>query len=539
MSEAPLVEVTDLSVRLPAGADRDHALTGVNLHVRSNELVCVVGESGSGKSMLANAIMRLLPPAVTMSGTVALEGRDIARASEVEMQAIRGARIGMVFQEPMAALNPIRTIGRQIAEMFRLHTDLSGTARREATLAALAQVQLRDPQRVSRSYPHQLSGGERQRAMIAMALALRPRLLIADEPTTALDVTTQAQILRLIRDLQAQNQMGVLFITHDFGVVAEIAHRVVVMQGGKLVEEGPVSDIINAPQHPYTRALIAAVPKLQPQRREPAAAGSGETILSVAHLTKVYRSAGGWITRSRPTPGLDDVSLSLARGMSVGIVGESGSGKSTLARCVVRLMRPDAGAMRLHDLEYAQLSAGALRRQLRPIQMVFQDTSGSLNPRKKVGDLVGQGLMVRGTARDAAWRRAAQLLEMVRLDPKGVDRYPREFSGGQRQRIALARALAVEPEILVADEPVSALDVSVQAQVLALLSDLRAKLGLSLLFITHDLRVAANICERVAVMRHGKIVELGDTAQVFAQPSHPYTRALLDSIPGRDWNAAH
>jgi len=537
MSEAPLINISDVSVRLPPGADREYAIQGVNLTVAPNEIVCVVGESGSGKSMLANAIIRLLPPAVTMSGVVQFGGRDIARMPEAALRAIRGAEIGMVCQEPMAALNPIQTVGRQIAEVFRLHTGLSAAARREATLVALAQVHLHDPKRASRSYPHQLSGGERQRAMIAMALALKPCLLIADEPTTALDVTTQAQILELIRELQAQNQMGVLFITHDFGVVAEIADRVAVMQNGSLVEDGPVAEVINAPKHPYTASLLAAVPKLRPPPRE-AVVPSGDIILRVEHLTKTYRSTPVLIMRSMPTLGIVDVSISLAKGASLGIVGESGSGKSTLARCIVRLMQPDAGSMRLHGLEYADLSGSAMRRQIQRIQMVFQDTSGSLNPRKKVGDLIGQGLMVRGTKRRDAWRRAEELLDMVRLDPKAVGRYPHEFSGGQRQRIALARALAVEPEILVADEPVSALDVSVQAQVLALLADLRAKLGLSLLFITHDLRVAANVCEFVAVMRHGKIVEFGETAQVFAHPTHPYTQALLDSIPGRDRNAA-
>jgi peptide/nickel transport system ATP-binding protein len=536
MSETPpLLDVANLSVRLPPGADREFAIKDVTLRVAPNEIVCVVGESGSGKSMLANAVIRLLPPTVTMSGAVDFAGRDIARVPEAAMRTIRGAEIGMVFQEPMAALNPIQTIGRQIGEVFRLHTARSARERRDATLAALTQVRLHDPVRASRSYPHQLSGGERQRAMIAMALALDPRLLIADEPTTALDVTTQAQILALVRELQARNQMGVLFITHDFGVVAEIADRVVVMQSGHVAEEGPVASVINAPRHPYTQSLIAAVPKLRPTAREPTPR-STDIILSVAHLAKSYRSGAG-ILRGKPTPALDDVSLALTKGASLGVVGESGSGKSTLARCIVRLMQPDAGSMRLHDLEYAKLNGRAMRRQIQGIQMVFQDATGSLNPRKKVGDLVGQGLMVHGTSRRDAWRRAEELLAMVRLDPNSANRYPHEFSGGQRQRIALARALALEPEILVADEPVSALDVSVQAQVLALLADLRAKLGLSLVFITHDLRVAANVCELVAVMRHGKVVEYGETAQVFANPSHPYTQALVDSIPGRDWNA--
>jgi peptide/nickel transport system ATP-binding protein len=540
MSETPpLLDVANLSVRLPPGADREFAIADVSLRIRPNEIVCVVGESGSGKSMLANAVIRLLPPTVTMSGAVAFGGRDIARLPEAAMRAIRGAEIGMVFQEPMAALNPIQTVGRQIGEVFRLHTGLSAAERRNATLAALTQVHLRDPLRASRSYPHQLSGGERQRAMIAMALALKPRLLIADEPTTALDVTTQARILKLIRELQAQSQMGVLFITHDFGVVAEIADRVAVMQNGHLVEEGPVADVINAPKHAYTRSLIAAVPKLRPLPREPIPT-SGDIILRVAHLTKAYRPAAGFFARSKPTLALDDVSISVAKGASLGIVGESGSGKSTLARCIVRLMQPDAGSLRLRGLEYANLNGRAMRRQIQCIQMVFQDTSGSLNPRKKVGDLVGQGLMVRGTPRRDAWRRAEELLAMVRLDPKAASRYPHEFSGGQRQRIALARALAIEPEILVADEPVSALDVSVQAQVLALLADLRAKLGLSLIFITHDLRVAANVCELVAVMKSGKVVEFGETAQGLREPVAPLHAGppRFDPGPGLERRAA-
>ena len=536
MNEAsPLLNVANVSVRLPPHADREFAIEDMSLCVEPNKIVCVVGESGSGKSMFANAVIRLLPPAVTMSGAVEFGGQDIARLPETAMRAIRGAEIGMVFQEPMTALNPIQTIGRQIDEVFRLHTGLSARERRDGVLAALSQVRLRDPLRASRSYPHQLSGGERQRAMIAMALALKPRLLIADEPTTALDVTTQAQILRLIRDLQVQNQMGVLFITHDFGVVAEIADRVGVMQSGRLVEEGAVADVINAPKHRYTQSLIAAVPKLQPPSRQ--APARRDIILRVEHLTKSYRSVAGFL-RGRQTLGLDDVSISLMKGASLGVVGESGSGKSTLARCIVRLMLPDAGSMWLHDLEYANLGGRSMRRQIQRIQMVFQDTSGSLNPRRKVGDLVGQGLMVRGAPRREAWRRAEELLAMVRLDPKAASRYPHEFSGGQRQRIALARSLAVEPEILVADEPVSALDVSVQAQVLALLANLRAKLGLSLIFITHDLRVAANVCDMIAVMKSGKVVEFGETARVFAKPSDPYTQALLDSIPGRDWSAS-
>jgi peptide/nickel transport system ATP-binding protein len=527
---APLLQLRGVSARLPPGADRDFAVSDVDLEVAANEIVCVVGESGSGKSMLAGAIVRLPPSGVQLAGSVRFDGRELDQLPEREMRQLRGAEIGMVFQEPMTALNPLHTIGRQIAEVFRLHGKLSRTARRQATLEALRRAHLPDPVRVSRAHPHQLSGGERQRAMIAMALALGPKLLIADEPTTALDVTTQAQILALIRELQERNGMGILFITHDFGVVADIADRVVVMQAGVIVEQGPVADVIRTPRHPYTQALIAAVPSLRPVVPPPR---EQATLLSVRGLSKAYRTRGGLLSLSRPAPVLRDVSLALAKGGSLGIVGESGSGKSTLARCIVRLLEPDSGSICLDGVDFGALRGEALRRERHRIQMVFQDTSGSLNPRRKVGDLVGQGLMVRGMAREEAWRRARDLLGLVRLDPAAADRYPHEFSGGQRQRIGLARALAVQPGVLVADEPVSALDVSVQAQVLALLADLRVRLGLSLLFITHDLRVASNVCDHVAVMRNGEIVEFGETARVFTAPVHAYTRSLLASVPGR------
>jgi peptide/nickel transport system ATP-binding protein len=521
-----------LSVRLPPGADRPHALQDVTLSLNANEIVCVVGESGSGKSMMANAVMRLLPQGVEIDGgQVLFEGRDLAQISEAEMRKVRGAGIAMIFQEPMAALNPLRTVGDQIGEMFRIHTELSKSEVAERILDLLEEVRIPDPRQAMGAYPHELSGGQRQRAMIAMAMALDPGVLIADEPTTALDVTTQAQILALIRDLQARKGTAVLFITHDFGVVAEIANRVAVMQHGLVVEEGAAGDVLHRPQHPYTRQLIAAVPSL---KAPPPRKLSDEPILTIEHVSKTYKS-GGFLGRgARITHAVKDVTLTLPKGGTLGIVGESGSGKSTLARCIVRLIEPDAGAIRLKGKDLACLTREEMRAETRHIQMVFQDPFASLNPRRKAGELVAQGLIVHGTPRAEALMRVKDLFALVGLDPASTDRYPHEFSGGQRQRIGLARALALEPDVLIADEPVSALDVSVQAQVLKLLAALRERLGLSMVFITHDLRVALQVCDIVGVMKDGEIVEAGPVAQVFTQPQHPYTQALLASVPGRE-----
>ena len=527
-----ILSLDRLSVRLPTGADRTHALSNVSLDIASNEILCVVGESGSGKSMMANAVMRLLPNEVTIDdGCVMFEGRDLCAASEAEMRDVRGDGIAMIFQEPMTALNPLRTIGDQIAEMFSIHTNLSKAEINTRLLSLLADVRIPDPKLAAKAYPHELSGGQRQRAMIAMAMALDPRVLIADEPTTALDVTTQAQILALIRDLQARKGTAVLFITHDFGVVAEIANRVAVMQHGLVVEEGAAADVLHRPQHPYTRQLIAAVPSLTPP---PPRTLSSEPILTIEHVSKTYKS-GGFLGRgARITHAVKDVTLALPKGATLGIVGESGSGKSTLARCIVRLIEPDAGAIRLKGKDLACLSREEMRAETRHIQMVFQDPFASLNPRRKAGELVAQGLIVHGTPRTEALKRVKDLFALVGLDPASTDRYPHEFSGGQRQRIGLARALALEPDVLIADEPVSALDVSVQAQVLKLLAALRERLGLSMVFITHDLRVALQVCDLVGVMKDGEIVEAGPVAQVFTQPQHPYTQALIAAVPVPD-----
>jgi peptide/nickel transport system ATP-binding protein len=535
MSESQkfILTLDRLSVRLPAGADRPHALSGVSLSIAANEILCVVGESGSGKSIMANAIMRLLPNEVAIDGgRVMFERRDLASATTAEMRKVRGAGIAMIFQEPMTALNPLRTIGDQIGEMFAIHTDLTSAAIHAKVLALLEDVRIPDPKTAARAYPHELSGGQRQRAMIAMALALDPRVLIADEPTTALDVTTQAQILALIRDLQKRKRTAVLFITHDFGVVAEIADRVAVMQHGLVVEQGDALSVLNNPQHAYTRQLIAAVPPLTaPPPREV----SSDIILTIDNVSKTYRT-GGFLGRgARVTAAVKAVSLKLPRGATLGIVGESGSGKSTLARCIVRLIDPDQGSIVLEGKDWAKLTRENVRRETRHIQMVFQDPFASLNPRRKAGELVAQGPIVHGTPRAKAIADAKELFALVGLDPSASDRFPHEFSGGQRQRIGLARALALRPDVLVADEPVSALDVSVQAQVLKVLAELRQRLGLSIVFITHDLRVAAQICDLVAVMKDGEVVEQGLAGDVFGRPQHPYTQALLDSIPGGDF----
>ena len=528
-----ILSIERLTVALPPAADRPHALEEVSLRLNANEILCVVGESGSGKSMTASAVLGLLPEGVEpVAGRVLLEGEDLLEFSDEEMRRIRGARIGMIFQEPMTALNPLRTIGDQVGEMFRTHTDLGSAEIDARVLALFEDVHLPDPRAAMRAYPHELSGGQRQRAMIAMALALEPRVLIADEPTTALDVTTQAQILKLIRDLQSRKGTAVLFITHDFGVVAEIADRVAVMQHGRLVEEGRAERVLNDPQHDYTKALIAAVPPLVPP--PPQEVGT-EPILRIEHVSKTYRSGRLFARNRRVTHAVRNANLVLPRGGTLGIVGESGSGKSTLARCLVRLLDPDTGAIRLGETDLASLSRREMRRETRRIQMVFQDPFASLNPRRRAGELVAQGPMVHGVPRAEALSRARELFALVGLDPDATERFPHEFSGGQRQRIGLARALALQPEVLVADEPVSALDVSVQAQVLRLLAELRRRLGLSMVFITHDLRVAAQICDRIAVMKDGEVVEEGPTNEVFTAPRHPYTQSLLASVPGRNW----
>ncbi|MEM9145736.1 MAG: ABC transporter ATP-binding protein [Pseudomonadota bacterium] len=528
-----LVDIRNLYVSLPDGADRAHAVEDLSMSVNPGEIVCVVGESGSGKSLTARALMGLLPePRVRASaGEIHFEGRDLLALDREERRLLRGEQLAMIFQEPMTALNPLQTVGKQIEEVLLVHTRMSRRERRERVRKLLEEVHLPDPPRIAASFPHELSGGQRQRAMIAMALILDPKVLVADEPTTALDVTTQAQILKLIRELQERHNTGVLFITHDFGVVADIAHKIVVMQHGRMVEAGPADQILNRPREPYTRALIGAIPDLHPR-----STGRPETreVLKVAELEKTY-TRKNFLGPANTVHAAKQVAFSLNRGETLGIVGESGSGKSTVARCLVRLMQPDSGAIELDGIDIAGLSRTALRPHRRRVQMVFQDPYASLNPRRRVGDIIAEGPITQGARRVEADARARELLGLVGLDPSAAERFPHEFSGGQRQRIGIARALAMDPEVLVADEPVSALDVSVQAQVLMLLSDIRDRLGLSIVFITHDLRVAAQVCDTVAVMSKGEVVEMGPVAEIFTAPKHSYTKELFSSIPGRDW----
>jgi peptide/nickel transport system ATP-binding protein len=540
MTDTAVLKIEGLSVALPPWADRALAVDNVSLEVMRNEILCVVGESGSGKSVMAKAVMRLLPaPHVRVTGgRVWYEGKDLLALPAADMRAVRGGRIAMIFQEPMAALNPLMTVGRQTDEIIEVHTKLTPAQRRKRVVEVFGDVRLPEPERILSSYPHELSGGQRQRVMIAMALALEPGLIIADEPTTALDVTTQAQILRLLKELQERHGTAIMFITHDFGVVAEIADRVAVMRHGVLVEQGPARIILTGPQDSYTQALIAAVPSLVPRQvagRQKAPAAR-EELLKVEGLEKTFAGRGGAFSfRAERVRAVAGVSLEVWKGSSLALVGESGSGKSTLARCIVGLERADKGAILLHGDNIAGLSRARLRPYRKALQMVFQDPFASLNPRWRVGDIIAQGPIVQGVPRKTALGEAQELLRLVGLDPRATDRYPHEFSGGQRQRIGIARALAVRPKLIVADEPVSALDVSVQKQVLELLDDLRRTFDLSLLFITHDLRVAAHVCEEIVVMKDGRIVERGQTADIFAKPQHEYTQALLASVPGRDW----
>ena len=528
-----ILEVRNLTIALPSDGDRSTAVRDVSFTVGHGEIVCLVGESGSGKSVIAQGVMGLLPKTLPVTaGQILLQGEDITHAPLSRLRELRATRMSMIFQEPMTALNPVMTCGDQIDEVLAQHSRLSPMERREKVLAIVREVLLPDPERMVASYPHQLSGGQRQRIMIAMALVLDPVLLIADEPTTALDVTTQAQILKLVLDLQHRHGAGVLFITHDFGVVAEVAHRVAVLRLGDLVEVGPKHDVLQRPQHAYTKMLIGAVPTLHLKQRPLAA--DAPVVLKVSGLEKTYVDKR-WIGPDRSVHAAQDVSFEIRRGQTLGIVGESGSGKSTVARCIVRLVDPSAGAVLLGNEDIAMMPPAQLRPLRRRVQIVFQDPYRSLNPRRTVAQAMVEGPMNYGLGRADALQRARSLLALVRMDASAMERYPHQFSGGQRQRICIARALMMEPELLVADEAVSALDVSVQAQVLELFEEIRSRLNLAMLFITHDLRVASQVCDQLAVMSQGRVVEYGPAHQVFGAPQHEYTRALFAAAPGRDF----
>jgi peptide/nickel transport system ATP-binding protein len=533
-----VLDINDLIVSLGKDAKAPRIIDGVSLNVAEGETLCVVGESGSGKSVTALTVMGLLQKGslVPTGGSVKLVGEELLSASEYRLRQLRATRMAMIFQEPMTALNPVMPVGRQIDEVLRAHTKLDARARRKRILEMMEQARLSEIARIFASYPHRLSGGQRQRIMIAMALVLEPRLLIADEPTTALDVTTQKQILTLIRDLKRDHGTAVLFITHDMGVVAEIADRVAVMRGGRLVETGRLDTILRKPQMEYTCNLLAAVPSLVP--RPPRPETPDMVVLEANELGKIYRERS-FLGKTRQVTAAENVTLTLRKGRTLGLVGESGSGKSTVARCILRLIDPTSGGVRLAGREISELSRRLLQPHRKRIQIVFQDPYRSLNPRITVGETIAEGPINYGMPRPQALKKARELLALVDLPVDAIWRYPHQFSGGQRQRIAIARALALDPDVLVADEAVSALDVSVQAQVLQLLDAIQKRLGIALLFITHDLRVAAQICDDVAVMQHGRVVEQGPAAEVLTNPKQAYTRALLDAAPGRGWDFAN
>ncbi len=527
----PILDVRSLTVSLPAGGERAHAVSGISLTVGAGETLCIVGESGSGKSITAQAVMGLLPPGLAVEqGAIDFEGAPLPSDDPDAMRRLRGARMAMIFQEPRATLDPVQRVGRQIDEILEVHGIRDRADRRARVLDLLAAVKLPEPERLYRAYPHQLSGGQCQRIVIAMALALEPALLIADEPSTALDVTTQAEILALIDELKTTRNTAVLFITHDFGVVADIADRIAVMRNGEIVETGPRDQVLSRPSHPYTRSLIAAVPSETPGDSD---GDRTDTVLEADGVSLTYRVRSG-LFQVRQVAAVRDVALTLRRGHTLGVVGESGSGKSTLARCLLRLEEMDAGRVVLHGEDIAAATGAGLKAVRKRMQVVLQDPYTALDPRQRILEAVAEGPVIHGASRADAKEKARALLSLVGLPPQVHDRYPHEFSGGQRQRVCIARALVVDPEVLIADEPVSALDVSIQAQILALFEELQERLGFALLFITHDLRVAASICDDIMVMRDGRVVEQRPAAELFADPRDTYTRALLAASPGRD-----
>ncbi|HEV7336526.1 MAG TPA: ABC transporter ATP-binding protein [Bosea sp. (in: a-proteobacteria)] len=524
---APLLSVQDLSVAFRQGGQETLAVDKVSFQIARGETLALVGESGSGKSVSALSILKLLnyPAAHHPSGKVLFSGQDLIAADEDAMRKVRGNDITMVFQEPMTSLNPLHTIARQIGEILELHKGMRGEKARARTLELLSLVGIRDAESRLDAYPHQLSGGQRQRVMIAMALANEPDLLIADEPTTALDVTVQAQILTLLKELQTRLGMAVLFITHDLGIVRRIADRVCVMLKGKIVEQGPVSEIFERPQHEYTRRLLAAEPKGRP---EPVAEGAA-TLLEAGPIKVWFPIKSGLLRRTTGhVKAVDGISVTVREGETLGVVGESGSGKTTLGLAILRLISSEGPILFLGD-RIDGLKAAAVRPKRKDLQVVFQDPYGSLSPRMSVAEIVAEGLTVQ--QKDLSYQRqreiVAQALADVGLDPAAMDRYPHEFSGGQRQRIAIARAMALDPKFVVLDEPTSALDMSVQAQIVELLRELQTRRKLGYLFISHDLKVVRALSHRVLVMQNGKVVEEGPAEEVFARPRETYTKALL------------
>lgn len=536
-TEKAVLEIENLWVKIANKDATSYAISDISFSIHPGETVCLVGESGSGKSVTSLATMGLLPKSelYCSQGKILLDGEDVLNATPSRIRALRASKMAMIFQEPMTALNPVERVGPQVEEVLKAHGIGTPSQRKRQVLAMFESVHLPDPKKMYSAYPHQLSGGQRQRIVISMALILKPRLLIADEPTTALDVTTQKQILALIRELQEQQNTAVLFITHDFGVVAEFSDRIVVMNRGKMVETGTRDAILSNPTKDYTRMLVSSVPSLIPS---PARAIAADPILHVVDLNKTYEEKQ-FLAPNRRVVAADHVSFTLNKGEIVGIVGESGSGKSSVARCIMRLIEPSSGLIQLGDSDLAKAKGKILRDLRQRLQIVFQDPYRSLNPRLRIRDALVEGMENFGISKAECEKRIATLLDWVGMDHTALERYPHQFSGGQRQRLCIARALALEPDVLVADEAVSALDVSVQSQVLKLLDEMRQRMGIAVLFITHDLRVAAQICDQILVMQRGVVVEAGRAADILVNPQHPYTQSLIEAAPGRHWDFQH
>ena len=553
MADDIILSVEHLSLDFRLRTNILHAVRDVSFTLSRGQTLCLVGESGSGKSVTARTLLRILDKNATITeGRILLRGDggaiDIVPLTErsPELLSIRGGRIGLIFQEPMSSLSPVHTIGSQIIEALRLHRRMDKAAARAETIELLRQVEIADPEAMVDRYTFEFSGGMRQRAMIAMSLACDPDILIADEPTTALDVTTQAEILDLIKRLQQSRGMAMLLITHDMGVVAEVADDVAVMRYGRIVEEGPVDAIFHDARHPYTRRLLDSTVRLEQERRAvtkaaPPATATVQPVLSIRNLNKAFGSGGGWFGGKRyAVHAVSDVSLDLYPGENLGIVGESGSGKTTLGRLILRTVEPTSGTISYHPHDGETIDVTALTKQQlrgyhRDVRLVFQDPFSSLNPRMTAKEIVGDPLVVSGVATGGAMeKRVAELLDLVGLDPQSMERYPHAFSGGQRQRIGIARALALDPRVIIADEATAALDVSIRSQILDLLLEVQKRLNLSFIFISHDISVVRYFCDRVAVMHRGKVVEMGPAEDICTRPQAPYTQSLISAVPNPD-----